>query len=154
MPSVRARAEGGLPLQQQRNRSTFGDMTALEPEPSPRAAEKIVRRLRRIGTVVIFLAVVSASVVYWRGRGDERLSEDPSMSRFNKANQRQMEMMYGKMGTVVEDLFEHLKQPGTQAAIIVIGGGLIAAGCFYFARLVSCGEESGVSEPAEGGTAR
>jgi hypothetical protein len=127
-------------------------MTAPETEPSPEAAEKIVRRLRRIGTAVIFLAVVSASLLYWRGRGDQRLSEDPSMGRYNKANQRQMELMYGKMGTVTEDLFEHLKQPGTQAAIIVIGGGLIAAGCFYFARLVSCGEESGESAPAEGGT--
>jgi hypothetical protein len=104
--------------------------------------------------VVILLAVVSASVVYWRGRGDERLSEDPSMSRFNKANQRQMELMYGKMGTVMDDLFEHLKQPGTQAAIIVIGGGLIGAGCFYFARLVSCGEESGESGAPDGGTVR
>ena len=104
--------------------------------------------------MVIFLALVSASVVYWRGRGDERLSEDPSMGRFNKANQRQMELMYGKMGTVTEDLFEHLKQPGTQAAIIVIVGGLVAVGCFYFARLVSCGEESGVSGGTDGGTVR
>lgn len=153
MPPVRARA-GGLPLQQQQNRSTFGGMTAPEPNTSPQAAEKLVRRLRWIGTVVIFLAVVSASVVYWRGRGDERLSEDPSMGRYNKANQRQMELMYGKMGAVTEDLFEHLKQPGTQAAIIVIGGGLIAAGCFYFARLVSDGEESGGSGQGDGGTAR
>jgi len=99
--------------------------------------------------VVIFLAVVSASVVYWRGRGDEKLFEDPSMGGFNKANRRQMEMMYGKMGTITEDLFRHLKQPRTQAAIILTGGGLIAAGCFYFARLVSCGDES---EPPEPGT--
>src|SRR5262245_57033237 len=119
---MRSATEEGLPLQQQRNHRTFGGMTVREPEPSPQAAEKIVRRLRRIGAVVIFLAMVSASVVYLRGRGDERLSEDPSMSRYNKANQRQMELMYGKMGTVTEDLFEHLKQPGTQAAIIVIGG--------------------------------
>jgi hypothetical protein len=125
-------------------------MTAPEPDTSLEAAEKLVRRLRRIGTAVIFLAVVSAGVVYSRGRGDEKLSEDPSMGRYNKANQRQMELMYGKMGTVTEDLFEHLKQPGTQAAIIVIGGGLIAAGCFYFARLVSYGEESGVSEAGDG----
>src|SRR5882724_5018227 len=124
-------------------------MKTQGPNPGPQSAEKIVRRLRRIGTVVIFLAVVSASVVYWRGRGDEKLFEDPSMGGFNKANQRQMEMMYGKMGTVTEDLFQHLKQPRTQAAIILIGGGLIAGGCFYFARLVSCGDESEVSEPAE-----
>jgi flagellar basal body-associated protein FliL len=127
-------------------------MKTQEPSPDPQAAKKLVRRLRRIGTVVITLAVVSASVMYWRGRGDEKLIEDPSMGGFNKANQRQMEMMYGKMGTITEDLVQQLKQPRTQAALILIGGGLIAAGCFYFARLVSRGNESELSEPAEGGT--
>src|SRR5262252_5092341 len=106
-------------------------MKAQEPNPASHAAERIARKLRRGGAVVISLAVVSASLVYWRGRGDEKLFEDPSMGGFNKANQRQMEMMYGKMGTITEDLFEQLKKPGTQATLILIGGGLIAAGCFY-----------------------
>ena len=127
-------------------------MKTEEPNPSAQAAEKIVRRLRKIGIVVLSLAIVSAGVVYWRGKEAEKVFEDPSMGGFNKANQRQMEMLYGKMGTVTEDLIQFLKQPRTQAAIILIGGGLIAAGCFYFARLVSYGDESEVSGPAEGGT--
>jgi hypothetical protein len=127
-------------------------MNSEEPNPEARAAEKIVRRLRRIGIVVIPVAIVSAGVVYWRGKEAEKVLDDPSMGGFNKANQRQMEMMYGKMGTVTEDLFQFLKQPRTQAAIILIGGGLIAAGCFYFARLASYADESEVSGPAEGGT--
>jgi hypothetical protein len=57
------------------------------------------------------------------------------MGGYNKANQRQMELMYGKMGTVTEDLVQQLKRPGTQSTIIAIGSVLVAAGCFYFARL-------------------
>lgn len=91
-------------------------------------------------------------MVYWSGRKEEKLLDEPSMGGFNKANQRQMEMMYGKMGTMTEDLFQQLKQPRTQAILILAGGGLIAAGCFYFARLVSCGDGSEVSEPPEGET--
>jgi hypothetical protein len=46
---------------------------------------------------------------------------------------RQMGMLYGKMGPVIEEWFDDLKQPGTQAEIIVVISVLIAAGCFYFA---------------------
>ncbi len=68
-------------------------------------------------------------------------ADDPSMGGFNKANQRQMEIMYGKMGTMTEDLVQHLKQARTQATIIAIGSVLVAAGCFYFARLASYQDE-------------
>ena len=37
------------------------------------------------------------------------------------------------MGPVIEEWFDDLKQPGTQAEIIVVISVLIAAGCFYFA---------------------
>jgi len=99
---------------------------------------------------VVAIAIVGACVAYWRAKAAEQVYDDPSMGAFNKANQRQMEIMYGKMGTVTEDLVQQLKQPGTQAVLILIGGGLIAAGCFYLARLVRYGDE--VSKPAEGGT--
>ena len=49
--------------------------------------------------------------------------------------------MYGKMGMMTEALVQHLKRPGTQAALIAIGGVLVAAGCFYFARLLSCRDD-------------
>jgi acetylglutamate kinase len=119
-----------------------------EPCPGLHASKKIVRRLRTVGIAAIAIAVVSASLVSWRGRGSEDLSNDPSTAGFNKANQRQMEIMYGKMGTITEDLVQHLKEPRTQAIIILLGGGLIAVACFYFARLVSCGDSSNNSEPA------
>jgi hypothetical protein len=46
-----------------------------------------------------------------------------------------MAMLYGKMGPVIEEWFDDLKQPGTQAEIIVAISILVATGCFYFARL-------------------
>jgi hypothetical protein len=98
---------------------------------------RLVRRLRRIGITVLLLGALAAGLVYWHGRAATNFSDDPSMGGFNKANQRQMEVMYGKMGTVTEDLVQKLKRPGTQAAIIAIGSVLVAVGCFYFARLVS-----------------
>lgn len=87
----------------------------------------------------LLVGMLGAGFVYWRGRGASEFLGDPSMGGFNKANQRQMELMYGKMGTVTEDLLQRLKQPGTQAAIIAIGGVLVWTGCFYFARLMSYG---------------
>jgi hypothetical protein len=106
--------------------------------------------LKSVGITVVAIAIAGACAAYWRGKAAEQVFDDPSMGAFNKANQRQMEIMYGKMGTVTEDLVQQLKQPGTQAVLILIGGGLIAAGCFYLARLVSYGDEE--SKPAERGT--
>lgn len=94
-----------------------------------------------IGITALLLGVLCAGLVYWRSRGTPQVLDDPSMGGFNKANQRQMELMYGKMGTITEDLVQSLKRPNTQAAIIAIGGVLVWAGCFYFARLVSHGGE-------------
>lgn len=128
-------------------------MKTQQPNPGIAPPEKIARRLRRIGIVVLSLALVSASLFYWQGRQSKDVSNDPSMGGFNKANQRQMEIMYGKMGTVTEDLVQHLKQPTTQAVIILLAGGFIAVACFYFARLLSCGE-SQTSGASEGTTER
>lgn len=103
-------------------------------------AESHVRtaaRLRMIGIAVLVLGGLCAGLVYWHGRDAKSIADDPSMGGFNKANQRQMELMYGKMGTVTEDFVQWLKKPGTQSALIGVGSVLVAAGCFYFARLAS-----------------
>jgi hypothetical protein len=116
-------------------------MTVEETESIQRDL-RLTARLRKIGFAALLLDALGASLVYWRGRGPMDPADDPSMGGFNKANQRQMEIMYGKMGTMTEDLVQHLKQPGTQAAIIAIGSVLVAAGCFYFARLASFGRQT------------
>jgi hypothetical protein len=99
-------------------------------------------RLRKLGVLALLLGALGAGFVYWKGRHEAKVLDDPTMGGFNKANQRQMELMYGKMGTVTEDLIQSLKRPGTQAALIAIGGVLVSAGCFYFARLLSYGNDA------------
>jgi hypothetical protein len=99
--------------------------------PSGRAA-----RLKMIGIIVLVLGLVGAGVVYWMGTRSPDVSDDLSMLGYNKAQTRQMGMLYGKMGPVIEEWFDDLKQPGTQAEIIVVASIVVAAGCFYFARLL------------------
>lgn len=58
------------------------------------------------------------------------------MAGYNKPEERQMEILYGKQGELIEDWLNDLKQPGTQAIIIAVAAAIITAGCFYFARLL------------------
>ncbi len=118
-------------------------MSVEEANPTSDSNPRLAKRLRTVGITVLLLGLLCAGLVYWRGKQPIDVTNDPSMGGFNKANQRQMELMYGKMGMMTEDLVQYLKRPGTQAAIIAIGGALIAVGCFYFARLVSYGGVAG-----------
>ena len=98
-------------------------------------------RLRIIGVIMLVLGLGSAGVVYWLGTRSPDVMDDLSMVGYNKAQTRQMGMLYGKMGPVIEEWFDDLKQPGTQAEIIVVVSILAAAGCFYFARLMGHDDE-------------
>jgi hypothetical protein len=51
-------------------------------------------------------------------------------------------MLYGKQGELIEDWSNDLKQPGTQAILIIGASILIAAGFFYFARLFDADAEN------------
>ena len=111
-------------------------MTVNDKTSGPHLSFKRGARLRMIGIIVLVLGIGSAGVVYWMGTRSPDLSDDLSMVGYNKAKKRQMGMLYGKMGPVIEHWLDDLKQPGTQAEIIVVASILIAAGCFYFARLL------------------
>ena len=84
---------------------------------------------------MLVLGLGSASVVYWLGTRAADVSGDLSMVGYNKSEERQMGILYGKQGELIEEWTNDLKQPGTQAAIIAAAAILFAAGCFYFARL-------------------
>ncbi len=117
-------------------------MTVNDKTPSPDSSSKRrARRLRTIGLIVLVLGLGGAGLVYWLGTRSPDVMDDLSMVGFNKARTRQMGMLYGKMGPAVEQFFDELKQPGTQAEIIVAVTILIAAGCFYFARLLDHDDE-------------
>jgi len=94
-----------------------------------------------IGFIVLALGIVAAGIVYWIGTRSPDFSNDLSMLGFDRAETRQMGQLYGKSGLLIEQWSEDLKQPGTQAAIIVIFSTIIAAGCLYFARLLAVDDE-------------
>jgi hypothetical protein len=94
------------------------------------------RTLRIAGVVVLVLGIAGAGIVYWIGTRSPDLSDDLSMVGYNKPAERQMAILYGKQGELIEDWSNDLKQPGTQAIIIVVAAVLIAGGCFYFASLL------------------
>src|SRR5271157_454512 len=108
------------------------------PDRSPRGGA----RLRTIGVLVLLLGLGGAGVVYWTGAAPEDLSDDPSTARAYKREAREIEINFGKMGLLMNGLWEDLKHPGTQAVVIAVASILAASGCFYFARLQARGEES------------
>jgi hypothetical protein len=115
-------------------------MTVNDKTPGPTPTFKRRARLRMTGVTVLALGISSASLVYWLGTRFPALSDDLSMVGYDRAQTRQMGMLYGKMGLAVEQLFDDLKHPATQAKIIVAISILIAAGCFYLASLMDGGD--------------
>jgi flagellar basal body-associated protein FliL len=107
------------------------------------SSKRRARKLRIIGVIVLTLGIVSAGIVYWIGTRSPDVSDDLSMVGYNKPARRQMAILYGKQGELVEDWANNLKQPGTQAIIIVVAAVLVASGCFYFARLSDGDDEAG-----------
>ena len=102
---------------------------------TPNPSSKHQARLKAIGVVVLLLGIGSACLVYWMGTRSPDLSDDLSMVGYNRAESRQMGQLFGKMGLLIEDWTNDLKQPSTQAILIATTSILIAFGCFYFARL-------------------
>ena len=106
-------------------------------DPVPSRSRNLSARLKWAGRIIGTLGIVSAGLVYWIGTRNANMSNDPSMLGFNRAEQQQMGQLYGSSGQMMDDWTNDLKQPGTQAALILIFCGLAAGGCFYFARLAA-----------------
>jgi flagellar basal body-associated protein FliL len=116
-------------------------MMTNDKTADPHSSSRRAARLRMIGIIVLLLGIGGAGVVYWLGTRSPDVSDDLSMVGYHKAQTRQMGMLYGKMGPVIEEWFDDLNQPGTQTEIIVVISILVAAGCFYFARLLGHDDE-------------
>ena len=89
-----------------------------------------------IGLMVLLLGLAGAGLVYWIGTHSGGPTEDELLTGNARAESHQMGVLYGKMGILILQWFDDLKQPGTQAILIAGVSILIAAGCFYFARLL------------------
>ena len=104
------------------------------------------RRVRLFGGLTLLAGLGSATLVYQIRTRSQVVADDPSTVGFNQPQRRQMALLYGNMGLMVEDLTEDLKRPGTQAAMILGASGLVAAGCFYFSNRLD-GLDDGADDP-------
>jgi hypothetical protein len=118
-------------------------MTVNDQTSGPHSSSRRSAQLRLIGIIVLALGIGGAGMVYWLGTRSPDLSDDPSMLGFNKREERQMGLLYGKMGTLIEDWSDDLKRPGTQAFLIVGFSALVAGACFYCARLPDNDDKTG-----------
>jgi hypothetical protein len=98
--------------------------------------------------VILLLGLAGAGGWYWLASRASDASDDPAMLGFNRAAERQMGVLYGKQGQLIEDLNDSLKRPGTQAVLIAVAAAVLAAGCFQFSRLLEF--EAKVYTEAEG----
>jgi len=101
----------------------------------PLIAPRRAKQYRIAAASFLLAGLAGAGAVYWLGSGAVGDTNDPSMLGFNRAEQRQMALLYGKQGQLFEDLINALKQPGTQAILIIAAAAVLAGGCFYFARI-------------------
>ena len=111
-------------------------MPLNDPIIGPVPSRQPGKRLRLIGVIVLLLGLAGAATVYWRGTHSGEPTEDELLPGNARAETHQMGLLYGKMGVMISQWSDDLKQPGTQAVLIAGGSILIAAGCFYFARLL------------------
>jgi len=100
-----------------------------------------VRRLRTAGYLALLLGLGGAGFAYWRGTSADDLPVDGSLIGYTKVETRQVELMYGQQGLLMEHVREELKQPGTQMFLIAAAAAAVAGGCFYVARLLASNEE-------------
>lgn len=83
--------------------------------------------------MTLVIGIASACVLYWARTRTADVMDDPAMAGYSKPELMQMEVMYGKMGMMSSDLLNDLKQPKTQAILIVAISAVVAVGCFLLA---------------------
>jgi hypothetical protein len=115
---------------------------ALPPE-----VQRRIHRYRVAALVILLAGLAGAGARYWLGPQQPDYSEDPSMLGFNRAEERQMGVLYGKQGQLIEAVNDSLKQPGTQALLIGVAAAVVALGCFQFSRVLEF-EAQEAAEPS------
>ena len=91
-------------------------------------------RLRLVGIIALMVGLVMAGLVYWLGTRAENAQLDQYQDAVTRSESRQMQLLYGTSGGIVDDILNGLKRPGNQALLILAIGGIVAAGCFYLGR--------------------
>jgi uncharacterized protein HemX len=94
-------------------------------------------KLRLAGIIILVAGMVGAGLVYWIGQRAENFADDPAMAGYNKQQNEQMERLYGKSGELMDDLSNSLKQPATQAGLILGTSIVVSLICFRLAQPVT-----------------
>jgi hypothetical protein len=104
---------------------------------------KLRARFRTAGVIVLLLGIGGACILYWIRTRSGDWTDDTLLEGYSKAELRQREIIYGRMGLMISDLTDYLKRPSTQAVCIAAVSALIALGCFFIARRLHDGDETG-----------
>ncbi len=99
--------------------------------------------------IVSLLGIAGVILVYWLGARPSDLPDELTIS-YSKSQSFQMEKLYGKQGLLMANLYDELKQPDTQALIIVVASALVVGGCLYFARLLDSEHDRQSGDSAKG----
>lgn len=111
-------------------------MSTPSPEPAYdlAALNREKARLRTAGAIIFAVGLIAAGLVYFLGTRAENASVDQYRDAVTRSESRQMQLLYGGSGGIVEDIMNGLKHPRNQALLIFAIGGIVAAGCFYLGR--------------------
>jgi hypothetical protein len=103
-------------------------------EPSRTSNKSLPHRFRIAGVVLIVVGFVIAGGIYWLGIKSQSGSDLPAIDDSKQLSYR-VELNVGKVGLLMNDAQDALKNPGTQALLIIILSAIGAAVCFYIARV-------------------
>lgn len=121
------------------------------PAEPPAVKRRRARRFRTAAGVVLALGIIIAGAVYWLSPRPSDDSNDPAMLGYNRATDRQMAVLYGKQGQLIEELENTLKEPGPQAILIVIAAAIVAGVCFFAARVLESEADNAAVEGGDAG---
>lgn len=108
--------------------------TNQNASPDSASLHREKARLRLIGIFILVLGISIAGLVYWRGTRAQDARVEQYEQAQTRAETRQMQMLYGTSGGLMEDFLTALKRPGNQALLIIAISSLVAGGCFYLSR--------------------
>ena len=112
-------------------------MPALEDTSvllTPAVLRRRARQCRRASWIILLVGLVAAGAVYGLQSPPVDYRDDPALGALSRAEDRQMGMLYGKQGQLMEDLNHSLQQPRTQAMLILFTTAVGAGAALYLAR--------------------
>ena len=115
------------------------------------AIRRRVKRLRQAGATIFLMGLAGAGTVLWLGSRAPDESDNPDLVALHRPEERQLGILYGKQGRLVDDLDTALARPRTQAILLAAAVLTAAAGCFYFARIMETDAQTKTIPPTKPG---